>query len=129
MEKIIISTYAWITGSSNYKLCDNLRHNNLIFVSELIDANQRAWRRDVIHDTFSSRDANNILQIPLASETHDDLMVWRGERSGEFSVRSAYELLQVGANEPNSNIIQTDSTNLFRNLWNLQLPPKIKITV
>lgn len=35
-----------------------------------------------------------ILQIPLAEEEHGDFQVWRGEHSGQFTVRSAYKLLQ-----------------------------------
>lgn len=52
-------------------------------------------KREVIFNTFSARDAGRILQIPLEKERHDDLVVWQGESSGEFFVRSAYKLLQA----------------------------------
>ncbi|KAG8473015.1 hypothetical protein CXB51_034919 [Gossypium anomalum] len=52
--------------------------------------------------------AARILQIPLATERHADLVVWRGEPSGEFSVRSAYKLLYRGCPRCNRDIETMD---------------------
>ncbi|MBA0726401.1 hypothetical protein Golax_002232, partial [Gossypium laxum] len=53
------------------------------------------WNKELIINTFSAADVARILQIPLATERHDDIVVWRGEPSGEFSIRSAYKLLHI----------------------------------
>ncbi|KAA3472561.1 F-box domain containing protein [Gossypium australe] len=53
----------------------------------------RRWKREVIENTFPEHIAQKIMQIPLAEEAHEDFKVWRGEHTGEFTVRSAYQLL------------------------------------
>ncbi|MBA0844781.1 hypothetical protein Goarm_022998, partial [Gossypium armourianum] len=42
---------------------------------------------------YANYKINRILQIPLATIEHDDMLVWKGESLGEFTVRSAYKLL------------------------------------
>ncbi|KAH1064863.1 hypothetical protein J1N35_029850 [Gossypium stocksii] len=66
--------------------------------------------------------------IPLAEIPHEDFQVWKGELSGDFSVRSAYKLLQESSFDPNF-LIQADIKDFYNKLWNLQLPSKIAITI
>ncbi|MBA0575828.1 hypothetical protein Golob_024874, partial [Gossypium lobatum] len=66
----------------------------LQLVSDLIDNSSRKWRSDLINSTFQEDTARKILRIPLAETEHEDTQVWKGELSCEFSVRSAYKLLQ-----------------------------------
>lgn len=44
-------------------------------VAYLIDATSRTWKRELVVNTFSEEDAYRNLYIPLASITHDDLLV------------------------------------------------------
>ncbi|MFQ6670311.1 hypothetical protein Gotur_035287 [Gossypium turneri] len=44
-------------------------------------------------NTFSERDAERILKIPLLRCLNNDHIAWRGEASGEYSVRSGYKLI------------------------------------
>lgn len=41
-----------------------------------------------------------ILRLLLASMEHEDMLVLRGEPSGEFSVRSGYKLLLDSTTDP-----------------------------
>ncbi|KAG8480775.1 hypothetical protein CXB51_025443 [Gossypium anomalum] len=41
-----------------------------------------------------------ILRIPLATVEHEDMLVWRGEPFGKFSVRSGYKMLLEGSGSP-----------------------------
>lgn len=59
-------------------------------------------------------DAIRILQIFLAREQHADVRVWRGEASGDFTVHSAYKLLQVGDSSPIYNDLQTQIIALYK---------------
>lgn len=47
---------------------------------------------------FDEADTALILQIPLADESHGDVVFWSSEASGEYLVRSAYKFLQLGTN-------------------------------
>ncbi|MBA0614513.1 hypothetical protein Godav_014804 [Gossypium davidsonii] len=44
-------------------------------VANLIDVNNRAWKQELIVNTFSEVDAARILHIPLAKKAHNDLFV------------------------------------------------------
>lgn len=80
-------------------------------------------------NTFENDDARRILQIPVPSIECDDQMVWRGEHSGEFSIRSAYKILQTLSIDPSINNLQNPHKSLNKSLWNLNLPSKLLITI
>ncbi|MBA0786836.1 hypothetical protein Gotri_027836 [Gossypium trilobum] len=46
--------------------------------------------------------------------------------SGEFTVRSAYKLLQRSIDNPRAYALQTIYRNFYKKLWSLNLPTKIK---
>ncbi|MBA0697647.1 hypothetical protein Goari_021180, partial [Gossypium aridum] len=94
-DRILIVNHAWILGSADYKLSNEVGNDNYILVVDLIDSEIREWRRDCNLGTFSSVDVGRILRIPLACTTYADVMMWRGEPSGDFSMRRAYKLLQT----------------------------------
>lgn len=74
---------------------------------------------------FTEKEAESILCIPLSLNSHKDQTVWRGEPTGEYSVRSGYKyLLHEGQNQ-----LQINYKQLYKRLWNLELPSKIKITI
>lgn len=76
-------------------------------------------------DPFSEQDADRILCIPLSLYEHKDFFIWRGEPTGEYSVRSGHKLLL----HEDQNHLQANYKQFYKKLWNLDLPPKIKITV
>ncbi|KAM6600724.1 uncharacterized protein LOC133034004 [Cannabis sativa] len=71
---------------------------------------------------FNNRDSDIILGIPLSSNVSIDTWSWEGERTGEFSVKSAYSMLQQQkrAEEMAAN------SDIWRQLWQLKVPPKVK---
>ncbi|MBA0673152.1 hypothetical protein Goklo_024978 [Gossypium klotzschianum] len=87
------------------------------------------WKAEMNANTFSVDIVRKILPIPLARAVHDDVQVWRGEPSGEFSVKSAYKLLQEANSGPSNNLIQTEIKDFYKKLGNLQLLSKIKIAL
>ncbi|MBA0613410.1 hypothetical protein Godav_013849, partial [Gossypium davidsonii] len=78
-----------------------------------------------------------ILPIPLARAVHDDVQVWRGEPSGEFSVKSAYKLLQEANSGPRcesglpeySVQVPVNSVDSFVVVYELDGPEEKKLTV
>lgn len=55
----------------------------------------RTWDIDLIEDMFNERDRRCILQIQISPRWEEDVMYWSKEVSGNYSVRSAYKLIQV----------------------------------
>ncbi|MFQ6647961.1 hypothetical protein Gotur_021788 [Gossypium turneri] len=115
-EKISIFMHTWLPGSNYYRLNHNSSNTNMSAVVELIDNVNRDWNKELIINTFSAADVARILQIPLATERHDDIVVWRGEPSGEFSVRSAYKLLHRGNFDPTLDELQATSKKFYKKL-------------
>ncbi|KAG8488137.1 hypothetical protein CXB51_018778 [Gossypium anomalum] len=98
-------------------------------VSDLIDNTNRKWRAELISNTFQPEVTRSILQIPLSKSDHEGFQVWKGALIGTYSIRSAYKLLQIANLDPSDYLLQTESKDFFRKLWNLQLPPKVTITI
>ncbi|KAA3468407.1 Ribonuclease H-like superfamily protein [Gossypium australe] len=128
-DKISIWNDLWISGNEADRVPNQVNNEYIKLVSDLIDANNRRWKLELIRNTFARDTAEKILQIPLAELAHEDLQVWRGELTGEFSVRSAYKLLQESSQDPNDINLQTSTKNFYRKLWNLEIPKKIQITI
>ncbi|KAA3490640.1 reverse transcriptase [Gossypium australe] len=120
---------SWIPDFNKARLlsCVNILHD--FRVAELIDENSKKWKEELIHSTFSPGGANKILHIPLAEEAHDDIVAWSGTPSGEFTVRSAYKLLQCNEVDLRTYPLQTDYKKFYKKLWDLNLPSKIKIVI
>lgn len=62
-------------------------------VSYLMSITENGWDVDLILDMFNSRYAELILSIPIDKEVHDS-WYWRREKLGNYSVKSAYHLIQ-----------------------------------
>ncbi|MBA0764393.1 hypothetical protein Gotri_013749, partial [Gossypium trilobum] len=63
-------------------------------VAELIDSSSRIWKKELIASTFLEDVAEKIISIPLEEEPHEDYQAWSVEASGEYTVCSAYKLIQ-----------------------------------
>ncbi|KAA3457378.1 reverse transcriptase [Gossypium australe] len=124
-DQVSIWNDCWIPGVDTNEIGNRANNSELESVSGLIDSTTRLWKRDYLPRTHSAEDPPS----SLAVVEHDDFQVWRGEHSGEFTVRSAYQLLQKVTTDPNELLLQTKSKKFYRKLWNLQLPSKVRITI
>ncbi|KAA3456039.1 reverse transcriptase [Gossypium australe] len=118
----------WIPGKE-INGWDHQTENKVKLVADLIDAENSEWKTELVERTFTADIAEKVLQIPLAKNPGADIQIWRGELSGDFSVRSAYKILQNARMDPNDLLLQTDTKFFYKKLWNLQLPSKLLITV
>ncbi|GMI66655.1 hypothetical protein like AT4G29090 [Hibiscus trionum] len=82
---------------------------------------EKKWDEDLIKRLFVPTDATDILSIVLPESQLHDKRVWRGEKTGLYTVRSGYRML---LNE--SHLSQAEK-EAFRSVWNVQCPPKIRI--
>ena len=63
------------------------------FVSNLIDADTKQWKRDLIFSSFDRCLAQKIVSIPLSARLPPDSLTWQWEKDGIYSVRSVYHLV------------------------------------
>ncbi|KAA3480599.1 reverse transcriptase [Gossypium australe] len=126
-NNISINYDAWMPDAFNFRLSSEIDSMRNHFVHMLIDSNERKWKEELIKYTFVEEDTGRILYIPLASNPHNDFLAWGGEALGEFSVCSAYQLLQNTDENPRAYALQISYRKLYKKLWLLNLPTKIKI--
>ena len=87
---------------------------------------------DVVRQNFLHPDAEAILNIPLNPAGGEDTLAWALEKSGIYSVKSAYRS-QVTQNEISSleegTITESSSANkqLWTALWKLDVVPKVQV--
>ncbi|KAL0009260.1 hypothetical protein SO802_010762 [Lithocarpus litseifolius] len=94
-NKIRLWEDKWLPTLTHFKPVSprkNLQEGNQ--VSSLIDQTLRAWREDVVRNTFLPHEAEIILGIPLSSFPTEDRRVWSATANGVFSVRNAYRVAQ-----------------------------------
>lgn len=66
---------------------------HLTKVLELIDHTNATWRRELLDQFLVETDKEKILNVPLSTMNQADIWPWHFDRSGIFSVRSAYRML------------------------------------
>ena len=83
----------------------------------------------MIRSAFLPFEADAILKIPLSRNLPDDKLIWMGNNQGEFTVKSAYHITHymVETKEEVENSIGDPFKPLWKNLWCLKLPAKVKI--
>lgn len=110
-ECILVQNDAWLSGFASYIIDTQISTGGLALVSDFIEANSRSWKESLIRSTCLKEVASRILKITLAKEAYDDIRVWRGEPSREFSVKSAYKLLHTYSFTSNLFSTHTDPSN------------------
>ncbi|XP_060968285.1 uncharacterized protein LOC133035872 [Cannabis sativa] len=91
-------------------------------VSSLLDTHDTSWDYSLVNDMFNPRDAHLILGIPLSSIPAEDCWSWKGEKSYFFSVRSAYDLLQISKHGQQ----RQSNSGFWHKFWHLKIPLKVK---
>ena len=98
-------------------------------VDELINPIDGRWDEEMIRSLFWPVDVHRILQIPIY-DGREDLIAWNQNRNGLFTVQSAYRCQWSHKFESRSNIVEAGASNsqtLWKKLWKLSSPGKIKI--
>lgn len=100
-----------------------------IKVAELIVQEKSRWDKQTLHKIFDEQIVNDILSVPLKTQTLQDKLVWTVTKSGEFTGKSAYNLLRAqGRNQ--STTQASSSFQPSRKLWNelleMKTPPKVR---
>jgi hypothetical protein len=99
--------------------------------TQLMKPNRREWDEDVIKSCLYPIDAEEVLEIRLTERERDedDYSAWHYERSGMFSVRSAYKIAleadQAEMRQVGSTTRADRSRSLYNEIWMAQVPPKV----
>lgn len=122
----------WIPNTLKMTPVARLGDAQISLVSDLIDSENWTWKSDLVKASFIPPDADAILNIPLRMGGGDDLLAWAGERTGTYTVKSAYRSLMI-QNEQRAleegTITESSETDkqLWSRLWKLQVQPKVRV--
>ena len=64
-------------------------------MDNLIDPIIRSWRVSMIDLVFLPHEAEVIKSIPLSNKAMQDIQTWAYTNMGEYSVKSAYKMIQT----------------------------------
>ncbi|XP_017625048.2 uncharacterized protein LOC108468690 [Gossypium arboreum] len=78
----------WLPGHENNRLSVQSINTSWTTVNQLIDFESSTWRKEVIRSLFDEDQARRILSILLGCQSSHDLLVWKFEGSGTYSVKS-----------------------------------------
>jgi hypothetical protein len=103
-------------------------------VSELIDHTSSTWKNAVLDQHFLPADIEVIKSIPLSTAPQEDFWAWQFEKTGMFSVRTAYRALvhtkkvrEDWLEGRQSSSSSTSEQNLWSNMWKTKVPSKIRV--
>jgi hypothetical protein len=124
-ESIRIWRDNWIPRPPSLKPSGSRRVCRLRRVSQLMSEGTNDWDEARIRQNFHPWDVEEILKIKIPANKVPDFVAWHYERSGVFSVRSAYRLALSRATnlerEGSSSSLRGDRA-VWRKLWKLPVP-------
>jgi hypothetical protein len=97
-----------------------------------VDHDIGRWKIDLIREKFIAPEADAILNIPSRCGGGEDFWAWSLEKSGLYSVKSAYRSL-VNHNEhlalDEGTITETSMSDqqMWNSLWKLNVLPKVRV--
>ena len=96
-------------------------------VCDLIDQATHTWKKGLIAQEFLPHEASPIIGLPLSLQVTPDRQVWLPSANGDFSTQSAYQLLATSSRAANpSSSSNSRGKSLWKGIWNLQAPQKVK---
>lgn len=129
--KIQIWRDLWILWAPSLRPSLRRGGTRVRWVSQLMRPGRREWDEKVVHTCFFPHDADAILRIRLWGRDEEDFIAWNYERSGLFSVRSAYklalELDQANIRHDSCSSVPDGSRSLYKEIWSANVPPKVRL--
>jgi ribonuclease HI len=76
---------------------------------------------------FSVEEVQLIQTIPISSTDKEDLLLWRGTKSGIFTVKSAYHMQkEVLSNSVAGGSTKRENSKIWKNIWSLPVPSVVR---
>ena len=129
-RKVRIWRDPWIPRELSLRVTTTKGRQRSKWVAELLDANGRQWDFNKLIAMFNPADADAIARIKIPTRASEDVLAWHFDRTGTFTVRSAYNLamqLKHKQGEEASSSSPNGERNIWSNIWKTRVPAKVKI--
>lgn len=130
-KRIDITRDKWIGVLDQHRTSSHLPDELInAKVENLINSTNMTWKSNLIQSIFNGDEARKILAIPLGNQTTPDRMIWRHNKQGHFTVRTAYhaavKLCSETARAQASSSVQTE---WWRKLWDIKCIPRVRLFI
>ena len=96
-------------------------------VSELLDMDTNWWNVALIKDIFSAEEAELICGIVVSPRSGEDKMIWKYNKSGDFTVKSANHLAKEKFEVDKRSSSNRDRNKLlWKAIWRTEVPRAAK---
>lgn len=106
---------------------ENITTNLALNVSDLLIQGTSMWNLNLLFQTFTPEDVERIMMIrPCVNQ--EDSIRWGFTKRGDYPTQSCYKLLEalVDFEHPQTRALPLIERQLWRNIWKIKAPPKIK---
>ncbi|KAM6577068.1 hypothetical protein CsatB_028905 [Cannabis sativa] len=121
-SKVAVTGEPWLLFGDNPCITSIHPALSTAVVGNLMEIGGERWDLELLQDLFNSRDVAAISSVPILQHPAADELVWHHELSGNYSVKSAFNLIQKEKGAWNS----IEASEFWNELWRLKIPPKIK---
>jgi hypothetical protein len=128
-SKIKIWRDNWVPRG-NLRIIGKAKKSRLKWVSDLIDPATKTWNEDLVRSILYETDAEHVLKIKIPTHADEDYIAWNYEKSGHFTVRSAYKLameIQSMQNEAGMSSKPSGERDVWNLIWKSNVPPKVRV--
>lgn len=90
----------WLPALGHSRILGHQININCITVNELIDGETGTRKIEILERLFDSSHCERILQIPIAQSSIPDILIWRHDATGTYSVQTGYKTLITKLQRP-----------------------------
>jgi ribonuclease HI len=121
----------WIPGVGLLRPLIRLESATANRVSDLFIPGTRVWDMRQLRKNFLALDIVEILKIKPSMRSEHDVVAWAFEKSGTYSVRSAYKLLKdeqmASAMVSTGETCSSGNNRAWKAVWKMNVPPKVRV--
>lgn len=125
-KRISIREDKWL---KNGPLGGSTTRNEPCKVAELIEKETAQWDENLLRTMFDEQLVTEIKSIPIGLPTTEDKLVWTGNKSGKYTVRSGYHSYRSTNTNKQTSTPSTSyqqKPELWKLIWKSVITPKIK---
>ncbi|XP_026396843.1 uncharacterized protein LOC113291534 [Papaver somniferum] len=104
-------------------LVNTLSYSNIL---DLFHLGTRTWNTHLVYYLIDAESATKIISMDVPA-IGEDTLIWLPDRNGQFSVKSAYNVLFKLPNP--TAVVQNVSSQVWKVLWKVKIPHKVKLFV
>ncbi|KAG8485814.1 hypothetical protein CXB51_019151 [Gossypium anomalum] len=121
----------WLPGRENNRISVQRIMPNWTTVNQLIEYETNTWNNELVHNIVEADTLARIFSIPISRGSSEDIMVWKYEGSGEYTVKSRYRVLSIEhiQNATDTSPNGDEYNEFYKSLWAIHIPAKIKIHI